>query len=41
MVDREAGKITIIDFGFATFANNKDHGYKHCGTAGYVAPETL
>ena len=32
--------IKIIDFGLATIINdNKQYGYKQCGTPGYIAPE--
>lgn len=39
--DQKSRKIKILDFGFATFAQQQTHIYNHCGTAGYSAPESL
>jgi len=37
----KGGKIKIIDFGLATYVNEKKLLYERCGTPGYIAPEVF
>lgn len=39
--DRKQRTTKIVDFGFATYAANRNHVYPNCGTPGYAAPELL
>ena len=37
--DEDKLDVKLIDFGLAAFVGVKYHGFKKCGTAGFIAPE--
>ena len=34
-------KTNIIDYGLAVYADDEDYIYYHCGTPGFISPETI